>query len=140
MADTPFDSLVLLFKGLQGLSVFLAGFLVQWLLLIVWIAWWLWGVNWNKVWPILNRGGWIPLGLLTVVAALVWSQIAPATGTLFGQTDLPNFWWQLGNVILIVGLALFCGWVQGSLGWTPADISLEPPAAPAHGHNGVAHH
>jgi hypothetical protein len=49
---------------------------------------------------------------------------------------IPNFWWQLGGVGLLVGTALFCGWLQGVLGWTPEEIDLEPPVhAAAHGHH-----
>ena len=24
-------------------------------LLVVWVAWWLWGVNWQKTWPVLKQ-------------------------------------------------------------------------------------
>jgi hypothetical protein len=36
-------------------------------------------------------------------------------------------------------LTLFCGWLQGVLGWTPPEIELEPPAAPV-GHHDHGHH
>ena len=25
----------------------------RYILLIVWVAWWLWGVNWKRTWPVL---------------------------------------------------------------------------------------
>ena len=83
-------------------------------LLIAWVAWWLWAVNWTKAWGALARGGWMVLVLLTVVSALVWSAIAPSNYILFDLFQVPNFWWQLAAVTLIVLLALFCGWLRWS--------------------------
>lgn len=119
----------------------LLGLLVQlalnlWLV-IAWVAWWLLGVNWNRLWPVLRQGGWMPLVLLMIGTALAWSQIAPGTGLFLGFLAVPNFWWQLGWVIALVLTALFCGWLQGVLDWAPAEINLDPPAAADHGH---AHH
>ena len=119
-------------RVLGDLFLVLGRVVVAWALLIVWIAWWLWGVNWKRVWPVLARGAWAPLLLLLVIVALVWSQIAPAV-------RLPNFWWQLGALILLLLLTLFCGWLQGVFNWAPAEIDLEPP--PTHTHNGAhVHH
>lgn len=100
-------------------------------LLIAWIAWWLLGVNWSKAWLVLAQGAWIAVVLVVVVSALVWSQIMPASKCL-GFTSIPNFWWQLCLTSSIAGLALFCGWLQGYKGWTPIEISLEPPAPAPH--------
>ena len=75
--------------------------------------------------------------LLTIVSALVWSALAPSNYILFDQFQLPNFWWQLMAVTLIVLLALFCGWLQGVFGWKPAEINLEPPLQ---AHAGHEHH
>jgi hypothetical protein len=102
---------------------------VHWSLLIAWLAWWLWGVNWKKLWPVLSGGAWVPLVLLMVLGALAWSRISP--------TEYANFWWQLGAIGLLAAATFFCGWLQGVFGWTPAEINLEPPAPSAHGH---AHH
>ncbi len=102
--------------------------IMGWSLLIVWLAWWLWGVNWKKAWPVLARGAWVPVALVMVVVALVWSQIAPSEGDCFGLFKVGNFWWQLGDVCLLVALTLFCGWLQGVSGWEPAEVNLEPPA------------
>src|SRR5438477_12899515 len=91
-----------LFLVLGKLIVELLAFGLQWLLLIFWIAWWLAAVNWKKAWPVLARGGWVPLVLLTAVSAFVWSQLAPSTPTLLGAA-MPSFWWQLGVCCVIVG-------------------------------------
>ena len=47
-------------------------------LVIAWFAWWLFGVNWSKVWPTLRKGAWAPLVLLILIAALVWSRLSPS--------------------------------------------------------------
>lgn len=106
-------------------------------LLILWVAWWLWAVNWKKAWAVLAEGGWAPLILLMLMVALVWSRLAPSSCSCLGFVSVPNFWWQLGEVGLFVAVALFCGWLQGYYGWTPAEINLEPPAPADHDH---AHH
>jgi len=104
-------------------------------LLVVWVAWWLWGVNWQKTWPVLKQGAWLPLVLLVIVGALVWSQIAPSDYVLIGSVVIPNFWWQLAGVTLLALLTLFCGWLQGVFAWAPPELSLEPPAPTGdHGH------
>jgi hypothetical protein len=116
-----------------------AGLIVTLLLLLAWVAWWLWAVNWEKTWPVLAQGAWLPLVLLMILAALAWSQIAPASAVVFGFLPLPNFWWQLGGVGLLMSLTLFCGWLQGYFGWTPEEINLEPATLDEHGHPHVHH-
>ncbi len=111
----------------------------HWSLLIAWIAWWLWGVNWRRAWPALAAGGWAPVVLLGVTSALVWSRISPSDCDGLRFITVPNFWWQLGTVGLYIAVALFCGWLQGVFGWTPPEIDLEPPAASA-GHAAHGHH
>jgi hypothetical protein len=70
-----------------------------------------------------------------VAGALAWSQLAPGPCNCLGFMTVPNFWWQLGDVGLLVILTLLCGWVQGAMGWQPAEIEIEPvAAAPDHGH------
>lgn len=112
---------------------------LRWSLLIAWVAWWLFGVDWKKTWKVLAMGAWLPLVLLLVISALVWSQIAPAPCSCLGFTTVANFWWQLGAVGLLAALTLFCGWLQGVFGWGPAEISLEP-LPEAHHDAGHGHH
>jgi hypothetical protein len=123
--------LVVLLGGLVGDLLQLG---LHWSLLIAWLAWWLWGVNWRRVWPVLGRGAWLPVVLLMIMAALAWSRIQPSDCTCLGFTTVLNFWWQLGAVGLLVAGTLFCGWLQGQFGWAPAEIDLEPPLPEAHGH------
>jgi hypothetical protein len=108
---------------------------LHWLLLIVWIAWWLWGVNWRRAWPVLATGAWVPVALLGIVAALVWSRLAPSTCDCLGFAVVANFWWQLGAIALLAAIALFCGWLQEVFGWAPQEVSFEVPAIDdTHGH------
>jgi hypothetical protein len=117
-------------QGLQLLAVLLPAAL--------WAAFWLWAINWKKVWPVLAAGGWAPVVLLTIMAALVWSRIQPGTCSCLGMITFPNFWSQLGSVTSLVAIALFCGWLQGLMRYEPIEVSVEPPAADAHDH-GAAH-
>jgi hypothetical protein len=105
----------------------------------LWVAFWLWAVNWKKVWPVLAQGVWAPVTLLAVFSAFVWSRIDERSCNCLGFMTLPTFWWQLGSVATLVAVALFCGWLQGLRHWQPADINLEPPAA-GHDHHGHGHH
>ncbi len=133
-----FHTLVQLVASLLTLIVEIGALALSNALLIAWVAWWLFGVDWSKAWGVLAKGGWAVVVLLTVIAALAWASLAPGTFDGWGSVPIPNFWWQLGAATLIVLLALFCGWLQGVLGWAPAEINLEPPAvahAEHHGHH-----
>jgi hypothetical protein len=123
---------------LGTLAVAILALALRWGLVLAWLAWWLWGVNWKKVWPVLAQGAWAPLVLLIILAALTWSSLDPVACDCLGFVTLPTFWWQLLGVCLLVGLTFLCGWLQGMFGWEPVDVNLEPPL-PAHGHE-PAHH
>jgi hypothetical protein len=115
--------------------------LVRLLPIIALIAWCLWGVNWRKAWPVLAEGGWVPLVLIAVMAAVAWSLVFPTTALVLGFIPIPNLLWQLGAVALLVGLVLACGWLQTVLKWYPPEISFDPPPAIPlydHGHDAQA--
>jgi hypothetical protein len=108
---------------------------------LIWMAFWLWAVDWKKVWPALAQGAWAPCVLLILIAALVWSRIAPGPCECLSFVRLPNFWWQLGAVSGLAGLALFSGWLQGLMHYTPVEVPVEPPAHHGHWHgHGHGHH
>jgi hypothetical protein len=111
-----------------------------WSPVLVWIAWWLFAVNWKKACHALSEGAWAPLVLLWLMIAAVWSQVSPSVLPLSTNAAIANFWWQLGAVGLAIGSAFFCGWLQLLLGWTPEEISLEPPVHAAEAGHGHAHH
>ena len=126
---------------MYGLPPWLTQALAILLPLVLWCAFWLWAVNWKNTWPELARGAWLPVVLLVLVVALVWSRLQPEPWNVSGAFAVPGFWWQLACVGLLVGIALFCGWLQTLLGWTPAEVNFEPPAHDDHGHDhGHAHH
>ena len=129
-----FDTVVQLIDALLKLASEVGALALHYWLVLLWIAWWLWGVNWQKAWPVLRQGAGVPLALLVVLAALAWSQIAPGSCSVI---PLPNFWWQLVVVAALALTALFCGWLQGVMGWTPAEVAVDPPA---HADNDHAHH
>jgi len=110
------------FLGLLGRK------LLPWLPVLAWCAWWLWCADWKKAWPILARGGWVPVVLFILAAALAWSRIFPSSEP-FPGLRLPNFWWQVGACSGLALLALFCGYLQGRFSWAPAEVSFDPPAA-----------
>jgi hypothetical protein len=114
-----------------------SGMLLPLLLFGLWCVWWLLCVNGKKAWAVLGQGGWAPVVLLVLVAALAWSRIFPATFNRLGF-PIANFVWQLLVVIGWTLAAMFCGWVQGQFGWAPAEVEFDPPA-PAHGHDDHAH-
>lgn len=126
-------------SGLGGVLAWLIMFALAWSLVIAWVAWWLWGVNWTRARDALRHGGWIPVCLLIFVAALVWSRLAPRPLSL-GFTNVPNFWWQLAATGLLAGGTLFLGWLQGAMGWTPPDYPIYPEGDDhGHGHAHDAH-
>jgi hypothetical protein len=108
----------------------------------LWCVFWLLCVNWKKLWPVLAQGAWAGVVLLGLVSALVWSKLDDRSCNCLGFTTLPNFWWQLGGVASLIGVALFCGWLQGVIRYSPPDINVEMPTGhDAHGHgHGHGHH
>ena len=107
---------------------------------IAFIVFCLFAIHWRKMWAALREGAWIPLVLLLVLVALLWSQIAPRELSVFGYFSLPNFWWQLSAALFVAGIGLFIGWIQDRYGWYPQEVPVEPPqhAHVDHGHDG--HH
>jgi hypothetical protein len=100
--------------------------------LLLWIVWWIWAVNWTKVWPVLAQGAWLGVVLLILLTSMVWSHIDPNPWSVSGIGSVPSVWACLGCVCAFAAVALFCGWLQGVMGWAPAEIELEP--AEEHGH------
>jgi hypothetical protein len=113
---------------------------IEILALVFLIAWCLWAVNWKNTWPVLAVGGWAPFVLVLLMAAKVWSLIDRRPLTVAGVT-LHNYWWQLIATVILAGIVLFCGYLQGQMGFEPATVSLEPPVHDnGHDDHGHGHH
>jgi hypothetical protein len=69
-----------------------------------------------------------------LLAALAWSRIVPGSCNCLGFVTIPTFWWHLGAVGMLAGLALFAGWLQDVLQYHPVEVAVEPPAHHDHGH------
>jgi hypothetical protein len=104
----------------------LFGFLLAILPGGLWMGFWLFGVDWRRLWPYLAEGAWMPCLLLGVMSAFVWSRIAPAECNCLRVVTVPNFWWQLGAVGALGAVALFSGWLQGQMGYAPFAVRTEP--------------
>ncbi len=122
---------------LSTLFVLLVKLAVPYWLALVWVATWLWVVDWRRLWPTLAEGAWAPLTLLVLMIALVWAMVAPQPYPLNDDWAVANFWWQLGAVGLLVSVAFFCGWLQGVLQWYPVGVALESPTPDAHSDHGA---
>jgi hypothetical protein len=137
MEPTILDTLGNLVRDLAQLLGLLLAVAGYYTLILIWIVWWLLGVNWRRCWQALADGAWAPVVLLMLISALVWSRLQPVPCDCLGFVTVPNFWWQLGEVSLLVAIALFCGWLQGVFHWAPAELDLDPPV---HGFEHVHDH
>lgn len=82
--------------------------------LAIWIAFWLFAVNWVKLRAAILSGGMFGLFFIGLVAMLVWGVVAPPPEGVhnFLGLKLSNF---VGKFVLVSGLAciaLLCGSVQ----------------------------
>jgi hypothetical protein len=119
---------------LINLFTILARLAAPWWPVLVWVAFWLWAVDWRKLWPRLAEGAWAPLTLIGIMVALIWSSLSPEPYSI-GGVELVVFWWQLLAVATLISSALFFGWLQCVAGWYPAEIAIEAPATGGHGHD-----
>jgi hypothetical protein len=108
---------------------------------VLWIAWWLWCVDWRKLWPTLGSGAWAPAVLLVAMGGVVWGRLDPRDLTWPGFY-VPSMAWHVLAAICLGCLAMICGWLQGVFGWVPPEFPVHPPAlAHGHGHSdGHGHH
>jgi len=102
---------------------------------LLWFVFCLWAVNWKKMRPALKEGAWVPLVLVMIFIAIVWSRIWPGNKFLAPL----NFWWQFAALSVLAALGLFAGWIQERYSWAPQEISVDPPEH-GHGHEHGHHH
>lgn len=146
------SSLRELILALSDLVVALGSLLLPVIPLAVWIAFWLFAVNWVKLRQALLSGGMFGLLLIGLVMILVWGVVAPPQEGVhnFLGLKLSNF---VGKTVLVTGLAcimLLCGSVQLS-GFCSSWCQFEDDSAEGelhaalhahgddHGHGGHGH-
>jgi hypothetical protein len=104
-------------------------------LLIGWLGWWLWLVDWRQFWPALARGAWLPLLLvLGLISFLAWHLQLPWLADWKPAILAP-----LTMTVLLFGSILLCGWLQEVFSWHPVEITLQA-TAPVHHHEHQHHH
>ena len=86
----------------------------------------------------LAAGGWAALVLIGLMGAAVWSFVFPEPIRVPGLGTVSNGLWQLCASALLIGVVLFCGWIQSRWGYTPEEFNLDEPAH--HHHDGHEHH
>ncbi|WP_010583449.1 hypothetical protein [Schlesneria paludicola] len=131
------DSLQNLLVAGWAVVVSLLGLVVPWAPLIAWVAFWLLAVNWEKLYPVLAKGGAIGVFLIGLMMILVWGLIAPpesGTHHLFGL-EPTNFAGKTIYVTMLLVIMALCGSVQlsGACG------KLVRFAEPDHDHSSGGH-
>lgn len=122
--------------------------LVPWTPLIAWVAFWLFAVNWEKLYPVLAKGAIIGVALIGLMMILMWGLIAPpADGVhhLFGLHP-SNFVGKTVYVTILFTIMALCGSVQLSGAYASltrfADDELagDGHSVDGHGSEGHGHH
>ncbi len=88
--------------------------IVPWTPLVAWVAFWLLAVNWEKLYPILAKGGAIGVLLVGLTMVLIWGLIAPppdGVHHLFGLRP-SNFVGKTIYVTMLLTIVALCGSVQ----------------------------
>ena len=114
--EVLFDSLIQLLTAVLDVLISLGALLLPWLPLGAWIVFWMFGVNWSKLYPLLRQrwGGWIAVALIGLVMILVWGSIAPPTTGfhhVFGL-ELINYVGKTVYVTALFCIVFLCGFVQ----------------------------
>lgn len=112
--DALLTSLYALVIALRDLLGAFGTLLIPVIPLAIWIAFWLFAVNWVKLRSAILSGGMFGLFFIGLVAVLVWGVVAPPAEGVhnFLGLKLSNF---VGKTVLVSGLAcimLLCGSVQ----------------------------
>lgn len=141
-----FDSLQLLLTAGWGVIIALLAVIVPWTPLIAWVGFWLLAVNWEKLYPVLAKGGIVGLVLIGLMMILVWGLIAPPLDGkhyIFGL-KLSNFVGKTIWVTMLFTIMALCGSVQlsgacGSLACFPEDLPEDDHGNGGHGHDSHGH-
>lgn len=138
------SNLISLLTAVWSLVISVAVLILPWTPLIVWLAFWLFAVNWVKLRAVMLQGGWIAVLFFGFMAILIWGVIAPPEDGfhyLFGLT-LSNFVGKTVYVTALITIMFLCGSVQLS-GACGSWASFPEPAAEethhGHGHDDHGH-
>lgn len=109
------ENLYAVIVALASLLAVLLQTLLPWTPLLLWVVFWLFAVNWKKLYPILmEQGGGIGVLLIAIMATLVWASVSEPPGghhSLLGLHPGNIF----GKAVYVFGLGLIaslCGSVQ----------------------------
>ncbi|MEZ6144925.1 MAG: hypothetical protein R3B91_05700 [Planctomycetaceae bacterium] len=105
--------------------------------LLVWIAFWLLGVNWVKLREVLLKGGAIGVLLIMLMAIITWGVIVPPESGRHAILGLSvsNFVGKTVFVTALAVIALLCGSVQlAGLCGPLCNFEEEAPEAVDHAH------
>lgn len=130
----------LLIAGWEVLITVLA-LVLPWSPLIAWIAFWLFAVNWEKLYPVLARGGLIAVMLIGLTMILVWGLIAPPESgahRILGLNVTNSFVGKTFYVAMLLSIMGLCGAVQLS-GACGSLVSFPEDEPDDHGHGGGSH-
>ena len=143
-------SLLKLLSASWEVVIQLLAVVVPWTPLVAWVAFWLLAVNWQKLYPILAKGGAIGVVLIGLMMILVWGLIAPPSDGVHHLLGLKatNFAGKAIYVTMLMSIMLLCGSVQlsGACGSLVSFPDEEPDghdhSRSGHddGHGGHAHH
>jgi hypothetical protein len=144
-AETPLsgvlEQLAAIIVALFNLLTVLLQALLPWTPLVLWIVFWLFAVNWKKLYPVLmEQGGGIGIVLIALMATLVWAAVSEPPGghhSLLGLHPSNVF----GKAVYVFGLGLIaslCGSVQlagGCGALCRFDEEDNPAVEEAHAHS-----
>lgn len=108
------QSLLNVIMAITSFVMVLSKTLFPWLPLGLWIAFWLFAVNWRQLYPVLSRGACIGAGLLSLLIVFVWCTLAePSGGTHhLAGLQVSNSVGKFVYVSNLIIIAMFCGSVQ----------------------------
>jgi hypothetical protein len=134
------ESLYQLVIALGDLGMALGALVLPFLPLVVWVVFWIFGVNWLKLRVVLLEGGWVGIVLLGLFAVLVWGTVAPPPSGFhhFLGLTVSNFVGKTVLVTTLICIMFLCGAVQLS-GACGSLCHFEEPEPETTGHDAHAH-
>lgn len=131
-------SLLNLVIALWDVVASLVTLILPWFPLLAWVAFWLLAVNWQKLFPILLRGGLIGVFFMYFLMIMIWGLIAPPEGGTHHLLGLQigNFVGKTVYVTALFVIAGICASVQmsGAVAALTSFKDEEPEDDHAHGH------